>query len=132
KITVKCESFHYRDLRFQLVDLLLPVAQFLPCLISLKLGLSLQLVAGILQSSVLLQKLLPLQSGMRMQRILAHKYMRSEGTLNFCLLDFVKLELCADQVAGEPTHLLLMLTPSVSELVLHTVQLLVGRLEDQP
>lgn len=63
KIVVGLSVFHYRELRFQLVELRLPVAQLLSCLISLKFCLGLKLVEGILQSSVLLQELLPLQSG---------------------------------------------------------------------
>lgn len=127
----KVESFHYQELHFELVDLFLPVAQLLSRLISIKLGLSLQLVEGILQSSVLFQKMLPLQPGKTMLQILAHKHTRAESTSSFGLPDFVELELGADQVAGEPTHLLLMLTLSFSEPVLHRGQLLVGRLQDQ-
>lgn len=65
-----CEFTHH-DLGFQFVDLLLPVIQLLSCLISLKLGLSLKLVKRILKCPMLLQKLLPLQPGMKM---LSHEH----------------------------------------------------------
>lgn len=54
-----------KELCFQFVDLPLPVLQLLSCLIGLKLGLSLQLVEWILKCPMLLQKLLPLQPGMK-------------------------------------------------------------------
>lgn len=60
----KPQELTHRDLCLQSIDLLLPVVQLLSGLISLKLGLSLKLVKRILKRPMLLQKLLPLQSGM--------------------------------------------------------------------
>lgn len=42
-----------------------------------------------------------------------------------CLLDFVKLELCADQTARELVHLSLLLILAIAELILHSGQLLI-------
>lgn len=52
-----------RELCFESVHLLLAVLQLLSGLVSLKLGLGLKLVEGVLQRPVLLQELLPLQPG---------------------------------------------------------------------
>ena len=45
------------------------------------------------------------------------------------LLDFVQLELGADQVAGELAHLALMPSLTVPQLALHSGQLLIRRLQ---
>ena len=53
----------HRDAGTQGGDILLALLQLLSCLVSLKLGLRLQMVKGVLETPVLQQELLPLQSG---------------------------------------------------------------------
>lgn len=72
------DEFTNRELCFQFINLLLPILQLLSCLIGLKLGLRLKMVKWILQSPMLLQKLLPLQPRMKTwQQLWAHEHIRS-------------------------------------------------------
>lgn len=59
-----------------------------------------------------------------------HLIKRCSGK-DLCLLHFVKLELCADQTVGELAHLSLLLGLAVSQLVLCSGQLFIGRLQHQ-